>query len=102
MRQLVSESGELADTTQSRMIIANDPGYKNISTTILTLLKMPSAVGNPITYAEELPSFDDSLKAKLLIAAMLDRTLAHDSPEQDLSEAAGGVVREWSGEFLPA
>ncbi len=87
--------------------VASEPSYTNMHTTLYTLLQIPGGEPNPITFSDDLTSLaSDSTKARLLITALLDRSLTHNSPEPHEREAQNGiftnymqfmdnVVRQW-------
>jgi hypothetical protein len=105
--QLIKNTGEV-DTAIAHIGIYGDSSYQNMISTIYDLLRVANTVPNPIYpgVLQALPS-SDTLKAKLLITAMLDLSLPHNSPAPNSNEAAGGIftnyiqcmdniVRNWS------
>jgi hypothetical protein len=105
--QLIKNTGEV-DTAIAHIGIYGDSSYQNMISTVYDLLRVEGTVSNPIYpgVLQALPG-TDTLKAKLLITAMLDLSLPHNSPAPNSNEAAGGIftnyiqcmdniVRNWS------
>ncbi len=105
--ELSMGNGE-ADTTKKFLRRVEDLPYMDFHNTFYTLLRIPASVTDPINFEGTLATLDDSLSQKLLITAILDRSLPHASPPADSLDAASGIftnyiqfmdnaVRNWSG-----
>lgn len=105
--QIIKKTGEV-DTVISNIGIYGDSSYQNMISTVYDLLRVGATVNNPI-YPGTLQSINsaDTLKARLLITAMLDLSVPHNSPAPNSNESAQGIftnyiqcmdniVRNWS------
>ncbi len=106
--RIISSDNLVYDTTTNQVAVINDPGFIDIHTTIHNLIKIANDKEDPI-YPGALETYNaaDTLPAKLFIAAMLDLSLAHNSPQEKEQEIANGIfssymqfmdniVRNWS------
>ena len=105
---IIDNNGSIHDTTSSRVGIFSDSSHQNIISTIYDLLRVGATIDDPI-YPGTLQNIDaaDTLKARLLITALVDLSLPHNSPVPDPNEVSQGiftnyiqfmdnVVRNWS------
>ncbi len=103
--ELIKSDSTLADTAQRKIGVIEDAAHRNMISTIYTLCRMPAATPDPI-YPGALGNLPDSNRVKLLITAMLDRAVAHNSPlgvpeEEDegiftnYMQLFDDVVRNW-------
>ena len=106
--RIITSDNLVYDTTTNQVAVINDPGFIDIHTTIHNLIKIADDTEDPI-YPGVLQTYNpaDTLPAKLFIAAMLDLSLAHNSPQEKEQEIANGIfssymqfmdniVRNWS------
>ncbi|NLE01572.1 MAG: hypothetical protein GX640_17040 [Fibrobacter sp.] len=90
----MDSSGQVADTLKNPIGIGGDIGHQNIISTIYALTAMSSSVTDPIRPDTILPLADSS-RIKLLITAITDLSLAHNSPEPDEEEQREGIFTNY-------
>ena len=89
---IIDNNGSIHDTTSSRVGIFSDSSHQNIISTIYDLLRVGATIDDPI-YPGTLQNIDaaDTLKARLLITALVDLSLPHNSPVPDPNEVSQGI-----------
>jgi len=91
---LIDTAGLVMDTLKSPVGISEDIGYMNIISTIYALTAMPSGTTDPLN-TDSIAALPDSAKLKLLITAMVDLSLAHNSPQPDENEQSQGIFTNY-------
>jgi len=66
----------------------------NIISTISALVRMPDGTSDPF-YPSSIPPHSDSVKIDLLLTAMLDLSLAHNSPIPKGNEVSQGIFNNY-------
>jgi hypothetical protein len=93
---LTSSDGNVIDTTATDIPVIDDDVTIDINKTIFTLAAEPKGTVDPINPGIFTPSFSKGEKiGKLIIAAMIDRSLAHNSPVQNPYENGGGIFTNY-------
>ena len=91
---LIDTAGLVMDTLKSPVGISEDSGHMNIISTIYALTAMPSGATDPLN-TDSIATLSDSSKFKLLITAMVDLSLAHNSPQPDENEQSQGIFTNY-------
>jgi hypothetical protein len=91
---LIDTAGLVMDTLKSPVGISEDSGHMNIISTIYALTAMPSGTTDPLN-TDSIATLSDSAKLKLLITAMVDLSLAHNSPKPDENEQSQGIFTNY-------
>lgn len=91
---IISSDGSVIDTVHEKVRIFSDSSYMNIVSTISALTYMADGTSDPFFPAPFQP-MADSVKANLLIAAMIDQSLAHNSPKPSNTELAQGIYTNY-------
>ena len=91
---LIDTAGLVMDTLKSPVGISEDSGHMNIISTIYALTAMPSGATDPLN-TDSIATLSDSAKLKLLITAMVDLSLAHNSPKPDENEQSQGIFTNY-------
>jgi hypothetical protein len=91
---LIDTAGLVMDTLKSPVGISEDIGHMNIISTIYALTAMPSGTTDPLN-TDSIAALPDSSKLKLLITAMVDLSLAHNSPQPDENEQSQGIFTNY-------
>ena len=91
---LIDTAGLVMDTLKSPVGISEDIGHMNIISTIYALTAMPSGTTDPLN-TDSIATLPDSAKLKLLITAMVDLSLAHNSPQPDENEQSQGIFTNY-------
>jgi hypothetical protein len=87
---IIDNNGLVIDTMDRTVGTYSDEGYMDIFSTISALIRMPDGTSNPF-YPASIPAATDSTKLNLLIAAMLDLSIAHNSPLPESNEQKQGI-----------
>jgi hypothetical protein len=82
------------DTLKSPIGISEDIGHMNIISTIYALTAMPSGTVDPLN-PDTIAKRSDSTMLKILITAMVDLSLAHNSPQPDENEQSQGIFTNY-------
>jgi hypothetical protein len=82
------------DTLKSPIGISEDIGHMNIISTIYALTAMPSGTVDPLN-PDTIAKRADSTMLKILITAMVDLSLAHNSPQPDPNEQSQGIFTNY-------
>lgn len=91
---IISSDGSVIDTVHEKVRIFSDSSYMNIVSTISALTYMADGTSDPF-YPAPFQPMADSVKANLLIAAMIDQSLAHNSPKPSNTELAQGIYTNY-------
>ena len=91
---LIDTAGLVMDTLKSPVGISEDIGHMNIISTIYALTAMSSGTVDPLN-PDSIATLPDSAKLKLLITAMVDLSLAHNSPQPDENEQSQGIFTNY-------
>lgn len=91
---LIDTAGLVMDTLKSPIGISEDIGQMNIISTIYALTAMPSGTTDPLN-PDSITTRSDSTMLKLLITAMADLSLAHNSPQPDPNEQSQGIFTNY-------
>lgn len=91
---LIKSSGTVTDTNEVQIGVGADSSYQDINSTILTLACMADNTPDPF-YPGTISAISDSVKIKLLVSAMVDLSLAHNSPLPSSAEISQGIFTNY-------
>lgn len=91
---LAKSSGSAGDTNQVQIGVCTDSSYQNINSTISTLACMADNTPDPF-YPGTISAISDSVKLKLLVTAIIDLSLTHNSPLPNSAEISQGIFTNY-------